>query len=81
VTSLQRVAETGHGAIVYMEQNGRMQAALADAKPNVNLRDYGIGAQILTALGLRQIRLLTHSHRRVVGLDGYGLEIVEVVPV
>jgi 3,4-dihydroxy 2-butanone 4-phosphate synthase/GTP cyclohydrolase II len=81
IGSLQRVAEAGHGAIVYMEQNGRMQAALADAKPGVNLRDYGIGAQILTALGLRKIRLLSHSTRRVVGLEGYGLEIVEQVPV
>ena len=81
--SLQRVAETGHGAIVYMEQNGRMQAALLgeQAGARSNLRDYGIGAQILASLGLRKIRLLQHSPRRVVGLDGYGLEIVEVEPV
>lgn len=81
MASLQKVAAAGHGAIVYMEQNGRMQAALADAKPGLSLRDYGTGAQILTALGLRKIRLMAHSSRRVVGLDGYGLEIVEIVPV
>lgn len=82
LTSLRRVAEAGHGAIVYMEQNGRMQAVLdAAGEPRNNLRDYGIGAQILTALGLRKIRLLQHSPRRVIGLDGYGLEIVEVLPV
>lgn len=84
VTSLERVAQEGQGVIVYMEQTGRMQEAVLHAeKPGrtTNLRDYGTGAQILTALGLRQIRLLAHSSRRVVGLDGYGLEIVEQVPV
>jgi 3,4-dihydroxy 2-butanone 4-phosphate synthase / GTP cyclohydrolase II len=84
LTSLQRVAGTGHGAIVYMEQTGRMQETLLNAdKPasQPNLRDYGIGAQILTALGLKKIRLLQHSPRRVVGIEGYGLEIVEQVPV
>lgn len=84
VSSLQRVAQAGHGAIVYMEQNGRMQEALLNpggsAAP-AHLRDYGTGAQILTALGLRKIRLLQHAPRRVVGLEGYGLEIVEQVPV
>ena len=85
MSSLQRIAQSGHGAIVYMEQNGRMQEALASLTtpggPPANLRDYGIGAQILTALGLRKIRLLQHSPRRVVGLEGYGLEIVEQVQV
>lgn len=87
MVSLQRIAEAGRGAIVYMEQTGRMQNALlhatrpAPATGAMNLRDYGVGAQILTALGLRKIRLLSHSQRRVVGLDGYGLEIVEQVPV
>jgi 3,4-dihydroxy 2-butanone 4-phosphate synthase/GTP cyclohydrolase II len=43
-------------------------------------RDYGIGAQILVALGIRRIRLLTNNPRKFVGLTGYGLEIVERVP-
>ncbi len=80
--SLEQVAKAGHGVIVYMEQTGRMQNALLHAdKPPANLRDYGTGAQILTALGLRKIRLMAHSARRVVGLDGYGLEIVEQIHV
>jgi 3,4-dihydroxy 2-butanone 4-phosphate synthase/GTP cyclohydrolase II len=43
-------------------------------------RDYGIGAQILVALGVRRLRLLTNNPRKFVGLTGYGLEIVERVP-
>ena len=46
---------------------------------SADARDYGIGAQILAALGLSKIRLLSNSTRKVVGLDGYGLEIVEQV--
>ena len=43
-------------------------------------RDYGIGAQILVELGVHEIRLLTNNPRKFVGLEGYGLEIVERVP-
>ncbi len=46
-----------------------------------DLRDYGIGAQILVALGLRQIRLMTNNPRKIVGIDGYGLNVVERIPI
>ncbi|MFZ4683677.1 MAG: bifunctional 3,4-dihydroxy-2-butanone-4-phosphate synthase/GTP cyclohydrolase II [Terrimicrobiaceae bacterium] len=47
----------------------------------MDLRDYGLGAQILADLGVKKIRLLTNNPRKVVGLEGYGLEIVEQLPI
>ncbi len=46
-----------------------------------DLRDYGIGAQILADLGLHEVRLLTNNPRKVIGLEGYGLKVVETVPI
>src|SRR5437762_152637 len=46
-----------------------------------DLRDYGLGAQILFDLGVRQFRFLTNNPKKVVGLEGYGLEMVEQVPI
>ena len=48
---------------------------------DVDLRDYGIGAQILADLGLREIKLITNNPKKVVGLEGYGLNVVETVPI
>jgi 3,4-dihydroxy 2-butanone 4-phosphate synthase / GTP cyclohydrolase II len=47
----------------------------------VDLRDYGIGAQILVDLGLSSIRILTNNPKKIIGLEGYGLRVAEQVPI
>ncbi len=86
-TALAAVAKAGRGVILYMEPANsgdlmlrRLQAHPGDGAPAMSFRDYGIGAQILAALGLGRIRLMTNNPRKVIGLDGYGLELVEQVP-
>ncbi len=85
--ALEAVARAGKGVILYMEPANagdllvqRLNARPGDPHPPMSFRDYGIGAQILAALGLRHIRLMTNNPRKVVGLDGYGLDIVEQLP-
>ena len=84
--SLASVAREGRGVVLYMQPGNPAEVLLGSLKvksgeqpPPMDLRDYGIGAQILSALGLQKIRLLTSNARKVVGLDGYGLEIVEQI--
>lgn len=85
--SLRAIAAAGQGAILYMEppQTGeallrRLEAHSAPTtNPAMDLRDYGLGAQILRALGLTKIRLLTRHPRKVVGLEAYGIELVEQI--
>jgi len=46
-----------------------------------DMRDYGIGAQILVDLGLHKIRLMTNNPRKIIGLEGYGIDVVERIPI
>jgi 3,4-dihydroxy 2-butanone 4-phosphate synthase/GTP cyclohydrolase II len=55
--------------------------ANADLGFKADLRHYGIGAQILVDLGVRKMRLLTNNPKKIVGLEGYGLEVVERIPI
>jgi 3,4-dihydroxy 2-butanone 4-phosphate synthase/GTP cyclohydrolase II len=86
--SLAAVAKEGRGVVLYMQPANAEEALVrclsakpGEQPPPMSFRDYGMGAQILAALGLGKIRLLANTNRKVVGLDGYGLEIVEQVPV
>ena len=47
---------------------------------DADLRDYGIGAQILADIGVKDIRLITNNPKKIIGLEGYGLTVVERVP-
>jgi 3,4-dihydroxy 2-butanone 4-phosphate synthase/GTP cyclohydrolase II len=97
--ALAKIAEEGHGVLLYLLQEGRgiglMNKLLAyelqeqghdTVEANERLgfrpdqRDYGIGAQILRDLGVRQMRLMTNNPSKYIALHGYGLEIVERVP-
>lgn len=90
--SLQAISEAGKGVLLLMrhgEKTGDLLSMLKNIKERAEAgeseedkmeqRDFGIGAQILSDLGLKRIRLLTNSQTRRVAIDGYGLEIVESV--
>jgi 3,4-dihydroxy 2-butanone 4-phosphate synthase/GTP cyclohydrolase II len=82
--SMNAIAELGRGVIVLLREPlptsivDRIRG-LADngGTPVPELRDYGVGAQILNDLGVREMILLTTTHRTIVGLEGYGLTVVE----
>ena len=81
VQSLQAIAREGCGVLVYMRHEGwgPMKGPKSNRKAPPHLREYGLGAQILVDLGIQKIRLLTSQPKTVVGLEGYGLRIVEQV--
>ncbi len=85
--AMRMIAAEGRGAVVLIRDtrptavSERVAAMTADTRPEPFLRDYGIGAQILIELGVRNMILLSNTRRTVVGLEGYGLNIVEQRPI
>ena len=93
--SMQMIARAGRGVILYLRREAQGEEMLDHTRPRetarrpstesrnraTDFREYGIGAQILRDVGLGKIRLITNYPRRMVSLPGYGLEIVECVPI
>ena len=92
---LRLIEEAGKGVMLYVLPRGRTsvlgelrsffgggaEAATAAQEADSPLRNFGLGAQVLAHLGVQRIRLLTNHPRRIVGVAGYGLEIVECLPI
>ena len=85
--AMQKVADAGRGAIVLIRDtiptalSDRVRLLDSHPRPQHFLRDYGIGAQILVDLGVRDMILLSNTRRTVVGLEGYGLNIIDQLPI
>lgn len=82
--SMKAIGDAGAGLVVVLMPNDSvtLQNHIARKKPEENeLRNYGIGAQILADLGVSDMILLSNSHRNVVGLEGYGLQVVGEQPI
>ncbi|OGQ60527.1 MAG: bifunctional 3,4-dihydroxy-2-butanone 4-phosphate synthase/GTP cyclohydrolase II [Deltaproteobacteria bacterium RIFCSPLOWO2_02_FULL_53_8] len=77
----------GIGLVNKLKAYGLQDAGLDTVEANerlgfkADLRDYGIGAQILLDLGIRKMRIITNNPKKIVGLEGYGLEVVDRVPI
>lgn len=86
--SMELIANEGRGVLVLIREPRKdgvstllRERSYGKEKPTKQLRDYGIGAQILLDLGVRRMCLLTNSLKPVIGLDGYGLEITGHRPI
>jgi 3,4-dihydroxy 2-butanone 4-phosphate synthase / GTP cyclohydrolase II len=90
--SLRAIEKEGRGVLLYVIPSGR-HSLLGDFRAHVlheetarvaghehKLRDFGLGAQVLSDLGVRDLRLLTNNPKKIAGLEGYGMCVVERVP-
>ncbi|MDP9127950.1 MAG: 3,4-dihydroxy-2-butanone-4-phosphate synthase [Pseudomonadota bacterium] len=84
--SMRMIAEAGRGVIVLLREaqaaslSQRLESRAKGSEDRKELRDYGVGAQILLDLGVRDMILLSNSKKTIVGLEGYGLRVVEQRP-
>jgi 3,4-dihydroxy 2-butanone 4-phosphate synthase/GTP cyclohydrolase II len=86
--SMRMIAEAGRGVVVLLREaqaaslSRRLESQqTGKAESGKELRDYGVGAQILLDLGVRDMILLSNSKKTIVGLEGYGLRVVEQRPI
>lgn len=87
---IAKIEAAGRGVVVYLPPRGSARAeldnyaALREKPPEKGsdppFRDFGLGAQVLVDLGLHKIRLLTNNPRKIAGIHGFGLDVVERVP-
>jgi len=88
--AIAQIEADGHGALVYIVPRGDVRqelealrapagAPLSQGPSGPPLREFGLGAQVLVDLGLHQIRLLTNNPRKIAGIHGFGLEVLECV--
>lgn len=89
-SAMERIEQIGRGIVVLIREahpdslTRRLQARQTGQEPpkgGQELREYGVGAQILADLGVREMALLTDNPKTVIGLDGHGLTIVESLPI
>ena len=93
-TAMKIISEQGHGIVVLIRephrtalsdrirQNlGESSNSKSEMEPDHILRDYGVGAQILLDLGVREMILLSNTQHTIIGLEGYGLKVVEQKPI
>ncbi|EKV31593.1 3,4-dihydroxy-2-butanone 4-phosphate synthase [Caenispirillum salinarum AK4] len=85
--AMEEVAEHGAGVVVLIREplrtslSDRVRERLAGEKADSRLVDYGVGAQILLDIGVRDMILLSNTPKHIIGLDGYGLRVVEQRPI
>ena len=81
--AMDAIAREGRGVLVYLRRHGHTLGVVDEGSPAPSLmndRDFGVGAQILRQLGIHEMRLLSRSEKKYIGLRGFGLDIVATVP-
>ncbi|WPZ33275.1 3,4-dihydroxy-2-butanone-4-phosphate synthase [Thalassobaculum sp. OXR-137] len=89
--AMKLIGEAGRGVVVLIREpsptslsdrvRDKLRAEAEGRTPHAELRDYGVGAQILLDLGIHEMVLLSNTKRTIIGLDGYGLSVVEQRPI